>query len=205
MNTILIVGSAPDAKKWISVHADYLPRFDELVSLNNAWALLKGHRQVWYHSGDFCRAGRCIPAEKDLTLLLDHTKRADEMRPYWYKHRQGGCILLHALYRTINRYYLQTSRIGVIGCDADYQRPVTHFHGNRPPAPKIGKLLKKNIPTLTGKGADPLRMGMKNFTDKCQEVMDVCLNVGIYNLSEHRRSFLPFPRMTIQEFFSKRK
>jgi hypothetical protein len=186
LNTVLIVGSAPDA---VCVKGWDLSAFTSCVVINNAWQLADGWDYLIYPE-DF-------PSDRLPELPLGNDKKlitAKEFVPHQNHYGgfvyAGGTMAFTAAYWALGA--LKPDLIAFVGCDMVYDTDKgkhTHFYGTGTADP-----LRADA-TLQSLEAKSVRFMAMAHTQDC----------GVVNLSQLPESRLLFPRMSLQEFEREQK
>lgn len=173
LNTVLILGSAPNA---VNATQFDLDKVDALVALNNAWSI----RPDWTHAiypEDFPQARR--PSQTQYQQIVTYEEYVPANNAY------GGIIYAGATMAFTSAYWalhvLKPQLLLFYGCDMVYDQPggKTHFYGDGAADPL------RDDPTLQSLEAKANRLMMLAAQDGC----------ACANLSDLPTSRLTFPRM----------
>lgn len=172
MTVVLILGSGPnviDSKAWSR------GQFDQIVAINNAWAVRSDWNYLIYPD-DFAVARQPVDTseQQNIVRATDYVPIQNEFGGFVYA---GGTMAFTACYWSLGA--LKPKVIAVMGCDMVYDAAQTHFYG---------------------KGtADPLRddKTLRSLTAKSArlEILAARAGCAMVNLST-AKSRLTFPRST---------
>ena len=179
MNSVLIVGSAPDAVRIQSVDCSM---FSHVVAINNAWRLRTDWDYIIYPE-DFPKAKQptSISAEKIITAE-DYVPEQNSFGGFIYA---GGTMAFTAGYWALGA--LQPDVIAYLGCDMIYPEQTeeqSHFYGNGMADPLRPDI---TLQSLEAKSARLLAFAKSH-------------NCRVVNISEQDQSRLLFPKMPLTEF-----
>lgn len=180
MNTVLLIGSAPDAlraREWSR------RGFDSIVAINNAWQI----REDWdYHIyPDDMAADRLPDKIKPHQQTITSDLYVDAQNHFGGFIYAGGTMAFTAAYWALA--ILKPKILVFVGCDMIYpENKPTHFYGQGAKDP-----LRDDI-TLQSLEAKANRLQIMALENDC-----VCLNVS--SLTESR---LVFPKAHVELFFN---
>lgn len=137
MINFLLIGSAPYITSWYKKYGDsFIKNNWKLCAINNAWKIDPENLSLWIHSNDFKGHGE-MPAHKD--KLGYETKYREfvtndpekDFKPYTYKKRGSGTMLLNALCILLNGAIKkgQKCRVALAGNDCIYKGKGSWFYG----------------------------------------------------------------------------
>ena len=169
-NRVLIIGSAPDAVRALSIDASV---FSAIVVLNNAWRI----RDDWTHivyPEDFAEDRRPPPIVGKTVVQYDQFVPANNA--FGGTVYAGGTMAFTGAYWVLHA--LKPSLMAFIGCDMIYDGDPgkSHFYGRGEADPL------RDDPTLQHLESKSDRLMWKAFENQC-----LCVNLS--NLSRSRLTF----------------
>ncbi len=179
LKIVLIVGSAPDAMRAISLDKS---KIANIVVINNAWRVCDDWDFLIYPE-DFPDENKpllTLPNQRVITAA-DYVPIQNQFGGFVYA---GGTMAFTAAYWALGA--LQPDVLAFIGCDMVYdtQAPATHFYGAGTADPLRDDV---SLQSLEAKSARLFYMAHEH----------ACLCV---NLSDNAQSRLTFPRASLADF-----
>ena len=173
MNSVLVLGSAPDA---IRARDFDLSRFSAIVVLNNAWRV----RDDWTHivyPEDFPESRR--PSETSGRQVIEYDQFVPANNAFGGIVYAGGTMAFTGGYWALHA--LKPDVLAFLGCDMVYEGDPSksHFYGQGVPDPL------RDDPTLQSLEAKSNRLRWMAFDRGC-----IC-----FNLSDKEQSRLTFERL----------
>jgi len=181
LNTVLIIGSAPDA---LVINNWDLSVFDNCIAINNAWRISDAWSHLIYPEDfPFNRLPDSpIEVHKKLITANEYVSQQNHFGGFVYA---GGTMAFTAGYWALGA--LKPDLIAYVGCDMVYSSEkdkTNHFYGHGT--------------------ADPLRedVTLQSLEAKSVRLMALAQsqNCAVVNLSMQPESRLMFPRMNVSEF-----